>query len=331
MWAGYPWVMQDIASGEGLFPLEIADVPGPVRAAAGGVVRVGSRLRFRVKLLEGAEAAARERAKPEARARRFLPGGGVEWPVISDAGTLLAICGDEARAAQPGFHELCAAYRQHGAETGSFLTEPLRAGATGFTLAGPGDDVRIVTNYHVAREGIERAGRADGSYDSDPIDCPDTWVATAAWKRARSVKLEANASEAGWRAGCDWAVLRVSVRALPLTLRSGPPQPGERVWVLGFPTRTTRRPRGYPDADGSLRVASGVILHTDETQIVSDVDGVAGNSGSPVLDERGRVVGVFRDHDHRDGDFDLRVGGYGGRAFITPTCCLPAWLAEPRR
>ena len=321
--------MHSLPGGEGLWPLDLVDLPRLVRRSARGVVRVGSRIHFRVELHETPEAAAKARAQPEARTKRFLPGGGVKWPVITDHATLSAICLNEARAAQPGFHEICSAFQQHDSDQGVFASQPLRDGATGFVLEGPGNELRVVTNYHVVREGIERAGRTGGVYGSSPRLCPDTWVATSTGGLARLVRLEANASEQDWQAGRDWAVLRADITARPLELHPKLPSVGDRVWVLGFPVRTLRRPGGYPDANSSLRVASGQIRHAADDLLISDVDGVAGSSGSPVLDDLGRVVGVFRDHDHRDGEFDLRIGSYGGQSFITPAACLPTWLVEP--
>jgi hypothetical protein len=45
---------------------------------------------------------------------------------------------------------------------------------------------------------------------------------------------------------------------------------------------------------------------------------VAGNSGSVVVDDRGEVVGLFRNHTARDGEADLRIGKYSGLAQIVP-------------
>ena len=50
---------------------------------------------------------------------------------------------------------------------------------------------------------------------------------------------------------------------------------------------------GYADADGSLRVTHGTVTGGDERFLEADLDGAMGNSGSPIFDATGEVVGMF--------------------------------------
>lgn len=74
---------------------------------------------------------------------------------------------------------------------------------------------------------------------------------------------------------------------------------GEPVWMAGFPLRSARFAQSrlghrYDDADGTLRVSAGKVTDVDGADyFTTDLDGSMGNSGSPVFDAAGGVIGMF--------------------------------------
>ena len=85
----------------------------------------------------------------------------------------------------------------------------------------------------------------------------------------------------------------------------------------------------YRNANGDLRVSTGLIVSDAEARrrsaasdLLSTADGVSGNSGSVVVNDRGEVVGLFRHHTATDGEADLRIGKYSGLAQIVPCSVL---------
>jgi S1-C subfamily serine protease len=134
---------------------------------------------------------------------------------------------------------------------------------------------------------------------------PDHWE----WHDADRVWLVSNPSEsAAIREHADGTgslledVALLRVEPAPSSFISLDPrrvQLGDRVWMVGFPLRTARSAAalihlGYSDADGSLRVSSGEVTAVDNDEYFStNCDGSMGNSGSPVLNESGQVVGIF--------------------------------------
>jgi S1-C subfamily serine protease len=131
----------------------------------------------------------------------------------------------------------------------------------------------VVTNQHVLS-------------DSDDIE---VWVPGAPdFRRYEAMVVVADARR-------DLALLRIDGREL-VPARLAPThsvRPGTAVASLGYP-------EGIFSASRQMRIVGGVVSHTrfplgDQAQrrwIVSDVRLREGNSGGPLVDGRGRVVGI---------------------------------------
>ncbi len=155
-----------------------------------------------------------------------------------------------------------------------------------------------------------------------------TWVwrdAEALWLVSNPPAAHAMGEDAAgvphWRE--DVALLRVDpAPSAHLALSDRLVSIAEPVWMAGFPLRTARAASaraalGYADADGSLRVSAGYVLAADGSDyFTSDADGSMGNSGSPVFDRDGKVVGIFSRTDG-DGPRHALEYGYLNRVHVT--------------
>lgn len=221
-----------------------------------------------------------------------------------------ARCGDPEFAMGMVRHEFCALVKA-GARFPQ--STPLQGGGTGFAISADG---HVLTNYHLVTSEVANHERELGAVNAE-VRCrslraqvarqePDsTWR----WHDAAAVWLVSNppTSRALWEDETglshpreDTALLRIDPAPSKfLRLASRTVARGERVWMAGFPLRSARgadalRRHGYSDADGSLRVSTGTITAADDASYFeADLDGSMGNSGSPVLDGAGNVVGMF--------------------------------------
>lgn len=342
-----PSVVAQTPTGEGLWRPSEIELPDAVRSALGSVVRVSSPIVFDITLHPDEASAKAAREAPDAREKTFRSDGTTVWPVHVGP-SIAGACENPAVAAQPGLGEVCAAIQVLECPGPPCVVESERVAgsATGFAIGRLSDDRLVVaTNYHVVREAVERHDRTAGAPEADPVDVSrevrvevaaepggDEWT-PAAYRPVEPVELLAHASAEAWNRGVDWALLAVAgadgIELLPRATTR--PVPGDTVWVLGFPTRTVRSPEGYADAADDLRVSVGTVVDPAAvdsdllrpTDLVLTADGASGNSGSPVVDARGEVVGVVRDATHRQGEVDLRVIGYGGVTLAVPIDQVP--------
>lgn len=344
--------------GEGLYdPEQVALSPAVARAAE-GVVRATSVVRFHLRLFTDPDSARAARSAPGAR-RKTHTDRGTLWPVLVDTSAVRSLCSSRLTSAQTGFYTICRTLRRDPCRTFpcTRVTRPLEGTATGFFVGRRPDGSAVVaTNYHVARETIERHNRTEGVTRPRTASAgPDLKVLVSqngshtagSYRRAEGASLLMNASEAAWQSGEDWALVEVpasevppSARMLPLANRA--PAPGDTLYAMGFPVRTVRDlPAGAPyrNAENDLRVSMGVVVRGDSAQraksessdILARMDVVAGNSGSPVLNQKGRVVGIVRHHTHTRGEIDLNVGSYGGVAQIVPIRFFRDYVRRLRR
>ena len=213
----------------------------------------------------------------------------------------------------------------------------------------------MATNYHVAREAIERHRRAGGTHSLRTASAgPDLRISVSqngrhtadSYEKARGATLLANASAQEWQEGKDWAIAEIPASEVPasarmLELSEEAPATGDTLYALGFPVRTVRDlPSGAPyrNAEGDLRVSVGVVVEGDSaaqaksepTDLLARMDATSGTSGSPVLNRQGEVVGLIRHHTHRKGEIDLNVGAYGGLAQIVPARVLEGPVRRAR-
>jgi S1-C subfamily serine protease len=165
---------------------------------------------------------------------------------------------------------------------------------SGFVL----DDGLIVTNRHVVGQPRE--------------------VAISTWDgRSFDARVDGIAQDA------DLAVIRVLGLDLPrATVREEPAVVGERIAVIGYPggggaTITTGRVLGYTD---------GPILGETVPAIRVDAEVKPGNSGGPLIDAEGRVIGVIFALSGPGGDglavpVDVLIARLDRQGFTPPTGC----------
>jgi S1-C subfamily serine protease len=334
-------------SEEGFFKPEGIVLPPAVEQSIPAVVRVYSRLFFDVRVFPDQGALQKyEAAHPQARQKQF-ENDGTLWPIDTTFDSLTKTCASGTKN-QPGNAELCAAFKASkcSSHACAFRTDPLAGSATGFVVGRTtSGDLVVMTAYHVAREGIERCKRTGGVYTARPEAIPDLTVQFNGQSMKRNALLLANASAEDWRNGRDWALLQIpgtagmSPHVLPMA--SARPERGERVWVVGYPTRTDRALTAaakYRNAADELRISTGVVVGQppgteprDRDDTYTDADGVAGNSGSPAIDATGHVVGLFRAHTFYKGGEDLRIVQFGGDAELTPAPILAQALESITR
>ena len=272
-------------------------------APCAAMVRILPRILLVLDIAETAEDARRQaRNEP-------LPDGSECWYRFFTPGDLSSI-GDAEFAMGMVCHEFGKAVKSGAAFP---VTVPLDGGGSGFAIDASG---HVLTNHHLVTSEVVKYGRGAGAIGEE-VPCMSLRVQVAQqdavggwrWRDANRVWLVSNPPAArvfehveGGAAQLreDTALLRVEPSpsghfrpaARPVELQ-------ECLWMAGFPLRSARGRAsleriGYADADGSLRVSSGRVLALDpQGYFISDIDGSMGNSGSPVFNATGGVVGMF--------------------------------------
>ena len=193
------------------------------------------------------------------------------------------------------------------------VTVPLDGGGSGFAISDQG---HVLTNYHLVTAEVSNFQREAGLLGQENLcrslraqiakpNADGTW----SWQDADAVWLVSNppTARAFWQDANglshpreDTALLRVEpAPSVHLQLSDRIAKPQEPVWMAGFPLRSARgrsslESIGYADADGTLRVSAGQVTYVDGLDFfTTDLDGSMGNSGSPVFDQSGVVIGLF--------------------------------------
>jgi S1-C subfamily serine protease len=315
---------------EGIFHLDVLKIPGlAADVLCAAMVRVVPRTILQLDIVQTPKEAY-ERARNE-----VLPDGSECWHRFFTPQDMTKV-DDPAFSMAMVRHEFSQLVK-----SGACFPQavPLQGGGTGFAISPAG---HVLTNYHLVTAEVEVYGREHGSINSEvpckgvraQIATKDAWGSWC-WHDSDAVWLVSNPPTS--RAVCeddkgvhhlreDTALLRVERPPSGfLTLSERPAVRGERVWMAGFPLRTARNPTvlqtcGYTDADGTLRISTGRIIETEGPDyFVSDIDGSMGNSGSPVFDESGEVIGLFS---RASGDGPRNAVEYGHIFRIHVTCKL---------
>jgi serine protease Do len=141
---------------------------------------------------------------------------------------------------------------------------PAQVAGSGFLLTGDG---YLVTNNHIVRE-------ADSVYVQS---------AKGEVYKARVVYTD-KVHDLAFLQLCDDSAFR-SMPPVPYSFESRPSDLGERVYTLGYPREEIVYGEGY--------LSSGTGYRGDSTAYQVAIGVNPGNSGGPLLDEKGNVIGII--------------------------------------
>lgn len=333
------------APGEGLYKPESITLPSAVRSVIPSIVRIDSKLRFRIRIFSSPSQVKEFNKNPENREKIFRDTGDVIWTSAIDSATVNQLCKNPMLSAKPGNYEVCQTLSKNPCQTYpcTRTTMRLKGGASGVAIAKlPNGRTIVATNYHVMREAIERFGRTEGVQDFSPIDTKGYQVRifeqinhkpNLKKKLTKNIQLLANASTEQWKKGKDWALFSLPpvaslTSSLP-PLAEERPEPGDTLYAIGFPIRTVRKlpdSAHYSNASANMRVSVGTVVNPDSvtsaqvktSDIISTLDAAPGNSGSAILNREGQVVGILRDHTSPKGSAEQALVEYGGYSLIVP-------------
>jgi hypothetical protein len=132
----------------------------------------------------------------------------------------------------------------------------------------------------------------------------------------RATTNDVAAAHKEWR---DFAIVKFRTTTKCIPLRKKRLEVGERVWGLGWPASASRNQEGVPSSDGKNRyITYGKVVPNFKTNevfqrmkltaaqqtmtrkfvemphvLLSNMDGMSGGSGSPIVDKEGMLAGVF--------------------------------------
>jgi S1-C subfamily serine protease len=172
-----------------------------------------------------------------------------------------------------------------------------KASGSGFVVAAEKDYVLVATNYHViASPEFEKKPRLTPAELSKSLKSPTiTGVFDGGTNTEQSLKAEAIAADPE----ADLAILKITgLKKLPEPIDlAGPPKLAEtmQVYTFGFPFgQALATGKGAPAITVGKGSISSLRLDTHGELMLVQIDGALnpGNSGGPVVDTKGRLVGV---------------------------------------
>jgi len=323
---------------EGFFPPDQITLPFDAGRALRAVVRLYTPIYFCGIFPDDEDVAAQLRM-PFAQRRFWLPEGAVLWQVVLSQATVRQLQQDrvagKGNAMVPGVYELLGELERQGGEARMVIAAAQGSGASALVDAAG----TILTCYHVARE--EADAPAETTACSQPLlpcrylqgyglsEAADATLGASPdyADRLAGLRLLRHVTPEEWRRGLDAAVLRASARRAGdwLELAAHKPEVGEQLWLLGFPVRSLRHSPDYPEADGTLRISTGRVTEwPSEHNFVVDADCFSGNSGGPVINDRGHLVGIVWNA-HPASEIERRAIEFSGG-----TICVSAHAAKHR-
>ncbi len=160
-----------------------------------------------------------------------------------------------------------------------------RATGSGFVVT---EDGFIVTNYHVVEKTMDMAG--EGGRKGSPYVLRDIKVLLFEGGNL----LKASVVAADMRR--DLALLKVDspVRLDPLALaKPGSTKDGATVWGVGFPGGADLSSDAFMKSKLTRGIISAFVVNDDGVTFIQTDAGInSGNSGGPLIDQQGYVVGV---------------------------------------
>ncbi len=179
------------------------------------------------------------------------------------------------------------------AEAGKVLST-----GSGFVLRTDKDAVYIVTNHHVVRPTVVVTRGTGTAARPMPMKLRNTRVSVVFGSGTRTEQV-ASAVIVGDDEKRDLVILKVTgLKDMPAPLSSDrPPELNETmpVWVVGFPFgKALSTSKGNPAITISKGSISSLRLNDAGELAFIQIDGGLnpGNSGGPVVDEKGRLIGI---------------------------------------